>query len=128
VRARRETLDLIEGYYSTMDAGRLDECDRYFAPDATLRIAHLPEIKGWDMIAAVMRTGLSAPHVAGLAHEVVNVWEEDDGTVIFEVMAHYTLTEGRQVDVPGVVIATISDGRFTSQRIAADLSPIYGAA
>jgi hypothetical protein len=128
VRARRETLDLIEGYYGSMDAGRLDECDRYFAPDATLKIAHLPEIAGFDAIDRVMRAGLAAPHVERLVHEVRNAWEEEDGIVIFEVVAHYTLSGGRTVDVPGVVIATVDGGRFTSQRIAADLSPIYGAA
>ncbi len=126
MRARRETLDLIESYYASMDAGRLDECARYFAPDATLRIAHLPEIAGFDAIDRVMRAGLTAPHVEGLVHEVTNAWEEDDGVVIFEVVAHYTLSGGRAVDVPGVVIATVSDGRFMSQRIAADLSPVYG--
>lgn len=128
MRARPETLELIEGYYAAMDDGRLDDCDRYFAPDATLKIAHLPEISGWAAIASVMRSGLSAPHVEGLVHEVVNAWDEDDGTVIFEVVAHYTLSGGRAVDVPGVVIATVAGGRFTSQRIAADLSPVYGAA
>ncbi len=128
MRARPETLDLIEGYYASMDGGRLDECDRYFTADATLKIAHLPEIAGFEAIDRVMRTGLAAPHVEGLVHEVTNAWEEDDGVVIFEVLAHYTLSGGRTVDVPGVVIATVRDGRFASQRIAADLSVVYGAA
>ena len=121
-------MELIEAYYASMDAGRLDECDRYFAADATLKIAHLPEIAGYVAIDRVMRAGLAVPHVEGLVHEVTNAWEEDDGVVIFEVVAHYTLSGDRAVDVPGVVIATVQDGRFRSQRIAADLSPIYGAA
>jgi ketosteroid isomerase-like protein len=128
VRARRETLDLIEGYYASMDAGRLDECDRYFVTDATLKIAHMPEIVGFAAIDRVMRAGLAAPHVEGLVHEVTNAWEEDDGVVIFEVVAHYTLSGDRSVDVPGVVVATVEDGRFASQRIAADLSPVFGGA
>jgi ketosteroid isomerase-like protein len=128
VRARPETLGWIEGYYASMDAGRMDECDEYFAPDASLKIAHLPEITGAEAIGRVLRGGLAAPHVEGLVHEVVAAWEEDDGIVIFEVVAHYSLSGGRSVDVPGVVIASVRDGRFTSQRIAADLSPVYGAA
>jgi ketosteroid isomerase-like protein len=128
VRARPETIGWIESYYALMDAGRLDECDAYFAPDATLKIAHLPEISGAESIGRVLRGGLAATHVDGLAHEVARAWEEDDGVLIFEVVAHYSLSGGRTVDVPGVVIATVRDGRFTSQRIAADLSPVYGAA
>ena len=121
-------MELIESYYASMDSGHLDGCDRYFTSDATLKIAHLPEIAGYESIQRVMRAGLAAPHVERLVHEVTNAWEEDDGVVIFEVVAHYTLSGGRSVDVPGVVIATVQDGRFSSQRIAADLSPVYGAA
>ena len=132
MRARPATLEWIQSYYASMDTGRLDECDAYFAPNATLKIAHLPEIAGADAIGRVIRAGLAVPHVEKLVHEVVAAWEEegeeDDGVVIFEVVAHYSLSGGRAVDVPGVVIATVRDGRFTSQRIAADLSPVYGAA
>ena len=125
MRARPETLEWIKGYYELMDNGRL-ECDRYFTPDATLKIAHLPEIVGWEAIDRVVRGGLANPAVKALKHDVKAAWEEDDGVVIFEVVAHYTLTDDRQVDVPGVVIGEVSDGRFRSQRIAADLSPVYG--
>jgi hypothetical protein len=125
VRATAETLEWIKGYYRLLDEGRLDECDRYFTPDATLKIAHLPEIAGFEAIDRVMRGGMSNPAVKSIVHEVSNAWEADDDTVIFEVVAHYTLADGREVDVPGVVIGEVSDGRFSSQRIAADLSPVY---
>lgn len=125
MRASAETLDLIRAYYELMDSGRLDECQRYFTPDATLKIAHYPEICGREAIAAVIKGGLSNPSVKKLTHEVRNAWDEDD-SVIFEVVAHYALADGREVDVPGVVIAEVADGCFRSQRIAADLSPVYG--
>ena len=126
MRARPETLEWIKGYYALLDEGRLDECDRYFTPDATLRIAHLPEIVGFDAIDRVMRGGMANPKVKSIVHNVKAAWEEDDDTVIFEVVAHYTLADGREVDVPGIVIGELSDGRFAAQRIAADLSVVYG--
>jgi hypothetical protein len=126
VHAQGETLDLIQGYYEAIDSGRLDDCERFFTPDATLRIAHFPEIAGRETIVQVVRNGLANPNVSKLTHEVRNAWEEDDGTVIFEVHAHYELADGNEVVVPGVVIAETEDGRFRSQRIAADLSPVYG--
>lgn len=126
MRARPETLEWIKGYYELLDTGRLDECDRYFTPDATLKIAHLPEIVGYEAIDRVMRGGMANPLVKQIVHEVKAAWEEDDGVVIFEVVAHYSLSDRREVDVPGIVIGTVADRRFTSQRIAADLSPVYG--
>jgi ketosteroid isomerase-like protein len=125
VRAQPETLDWIKGYYALMDSGDLDGCDRYFAPDATLQIAHLPQIVGYEAIDRVMRAGMAHPMVRSIAHDVKAAWEEEDGVVIFEVVARYTMADGDEVDVPGVVIGEVSDGRFTSQRIAADLSPVY---
>jgi hypothetical protein len=125
VRARPETLEWIKGYYELLDTGRLDECDRYFTSDATLKIAHLPEIVGWENIDRVMRGGMANPAVKSIVHDVKEAWEEEDDTVIFEVVAHYTLADGREVDVPGIVIGELSDGRFASQRIAADLSTVY---
>ena len=125
VRAKPETLEIINGYYRLMDDGKLADCERYFTPDATLQIAHFPRIDGWPTIERVMTNGLANPKVKSLTHDVKNAWDEDDGTVIFEVHATYEMTDGRTIVVPGVVIAEIEDGRFTSQRIAADLSPTF---
>ncbi len=126
MRASEPTLQLITGYDELLDTGRLDECERYFTPDATMKIAHHPEIVGWEAIDRIMRAGLSNPIVRSITHDVKNAWEEDDGVVVFEVHATYLLKDGRTVVVPGVVIGEVEDGRFKRQRIAADLSPVYG--
>jgi ketosteroid isomerase-like protein len=123
VRAKPETLDWIRGYYELMDTDRLDECERYFTPDAEIRIAHHPPLVGWGAIDRSMRAGLSV--VEGIEHEVHGGWEAEDDVLIFEVTAHYTLKDGRKVDVPGVVIAEVADGKFHRQRIGADLSAVY---
>jgi ketosteroid isomerase-like protein len=125
VRASEQTLDLIRNYYASMDGGRLADCEQYFAPDASITIAHNPPMQGWDVIFRMMQAGLSVAE--SIRHEVKNAWEEDDETVIFEVVAHYVLKNGREIAVPGVVIAEVSDGRFISQRIGADLSPVYNS-
>ncbi len=124
MRASQETLDLIRGYYGMLDDGTLAGCERYFAPDATMQIAHFPKLEGWPMIERVMSAGLANEKVKRLTHEVRNAWDEDDCSII-EVHAHYEMTDGREIVVPGVVIAEIANGRFTSQRIAADLSPTF---
>lgn len=124
MRAASETLDWIRGYYALMDDDRVADCERYFHPDAEIRIAHHPPLTGWAAIERSLRAGLSV--VKSIRHEVLNAWDVEDGVVVFEVVAHYTMKDDRHVDVPGVVIAGVSQGRFTSQRIAADLSPVYG--
>ena len=124
MRASTETLGVINGYYALMDAGDLSGCEKFFSPDATMQIAHFPKLEGWPMIERVMGAGLANPNVKSLKHEVRNAWDEDDCS-IFEVHAHYEMSDGREIVVPGVVIAEIANGRFTSQRITADLSPTF---
>ena len=123
MRATQETLDWIRGYYELMDANRLAECEPYFTADAEIRIAHHPPLVGWGAIDRSMRAGLSV--VGGIEHEVKAAWEVEDDVLVFEVTAHYTLKDGRKVDVPGVVIAELADGKFHRQRIGADLSAVY---
>ena len=124
MHASSGTLDLINGYYALMDAGDVAACERFFTADATLQIAHFPKLEGWPMIERVLSTGLANPSVTKLTHDVRNAWDEEDVS-IFEVHAHYEMSDGRQIVVPGVVIAEIENGRFRSQRIAADLSPTF---
>jgi hypothetical protein len=101
-RASQEALAWIRSYYELMDTDRLDECERFFAPDAEIRIAHHPPLVGWEAIDRSMRAGLSI--VNSIEHEVRGAWEAEEDVLIFEVVAHYTLADGRKVDVPGVEI------------------------
>ena len=123
MKASPETADWVRKYYKLMDDDRLAECEQYFTPDAEIKIAHHPPMVGWEAIDSSMRAGLSV--VGRIDHEVLNVWQADGDTLIFEVVAHYTLKDDRKVDVPGVVIAELQDGRFHRQRIGADLSAVY---
>jgi hypothetical protein len=124
MKASPETAEWVRSYYRLMDEDRLDECEQFFTPDAEIKIAHHPAMAGWAAIDRSMRAGLSV--VGHIDHEVINVWQADDATLIFEVVAHYTLKDDRKTDVPGVVIAELQDGKFHRQRIGADLSAVYG--
>jgi ketosteroid isomerase-like protein len=121
MKAGDQTRALVERYYALMDEGRLEDCRPLFHDDVELRIAHHPPITGWDMLLRVMTSGLA---VADITHTVGRAWEED-GTAIFEVDATYVFADGRTVVVPGMVVATIEDGRFRKQRIFADLSTVF---
>lgn len=125
MRAREETVDFIRRYYATIDEGRFEDNLGFLAPDARLKIAHNRPIEGRDAIANVMKSGLSI--VKSIRHDVKNAWEEEDGTVIFEVAATYTMPDDRTIVVPGTVIAHVENGVFTDQRISADLTPVYGS-
>lgn len=123
--ARPEVVQLLTDYYAAVEAKRPEEFSRFYAEDMTLTLANLPTIKGRDhALAAYMGT---LGRVRSLAHELVNVWEEDGDVVIFETIGTWTLMDGTEIRTPAVGVFTVVDGRFVDQRITLDSSEVVAA-
>lgn len=121
-RPDRSTVDLLTGYFATMEAKDLDRLGDYYADDITLTFANAPTVTGRDVVLAQMATLLA--EVESLAHPLINVWQEDDGVVVFEVASVWTFPDGTTVTINACSIFTVSDGKFTDQRIYVDNSPV----
>ncbi len=55
--------------------------------------------------------------------ELINVWQEDGGVVIFEVTSIWRFHDDSEVKVNACSIFTLVDGQFTDQRIYVDNAP-----
>ena len=64
-------------------------------------------------------------NVKDISHDVQGVWEDEEGTVIFEVDVTYILKDEREVALSGAVFCVMEDGHFQEQRIYADLTPLF---
>ncbi|GAA3623712.1 hypothetical protein [Microlunatus ginsengisoli] len=62
--------------------------------------------------------------VKSLSHPLINVWQQDDGVVIFEVTSIWRLHDDSEISINACSIFTIVDGNFTDQRIYVDNTPI----
>jgi len=62
--------------------------------------------------------------VTSLAHPLINVWQEDDGVVIFEVTSIWRFHDDTEVKINACSIFTIADGKFIDQRIYVDNTPV----
>ena len=121
-RPDRSTVDLLTEYFATMEAKDLDRLGDYYADDITLTFANAPTVTGRDVVLAQMTTLLA--EVESLAHPLINVWQEDDGVVVLEVASVWTFPDGTEVTINACSIFTVSDGKFTDQRIYVDNSPV----
>lgn len=121
-RPDRATVDLLTEYFATMEAKDLDRLGDYYADDITLTFANAPTVTGRDVVLAQMTTLLA--EVESLAHPLINVWQEDDGVVVFEVASVWTFPDGTEVTINACSIFTVSDGKLTDQRIYVDNSPV----
>ena len=121
-RADQATINLLTDYFQAMEAKDFDRLGDYYAENITQTFANAPTIIGRDTMLAQMR-GLLA-QVASLAHPLINVWQEDDGVLIFEVTSVWRFRDDTEVKINACSIFTIVDGKFTDQRIYVDNAPV----
>ncbi|TDW98584.1 nuclear transport factor 2 family protein [Kribbella sp. VKM Ac-2566] len=123
-RADQPTIDLLTDYFDAMEAKDFDRLGSYYADDVSLTFANAPTINGRVAMLDQMTTLLGK--VASLAHPLINVWQEDDGVVIFEVTSIWRFHDDTVMKINACSTFTLADGKFTDQRIYVDNAPIDG--
>ena len=121
-RADQATIDLLTDYFQAMEVKDFDRLGAYYAEDITQTFANAPTITGRDTMLAQMAT--CSARSKSLAHPLINVWQEDDGVVIFEVTSVWRFHDDTEVKINACSIFTIVDGKFTDQRIYVDNAPV----
>jgi ketosteroid isomerase-like protein len=121
-RADQATIDLLTDYFQAMEVKDLDRLAGYYAENITQTFANAPTITGRDTMLSQIQGLLG--NVKSLAHPLINVWQEDDGVVIFEVTSVWHFHDDTEVKINACSIFTIVDGKFTDQRIYVDNTPI----
>ncbi len=91
LKASERTVDLVRRYYASIDkTKKMDEAILFFTEDATLYFANNEPVSGREAIHAAIIGILDS--VEDIRHDVRGVWEDEEGTVIFEVDVTYFLT------------------------------------
>ena len=91
----------------------------------TLTFGNSREIKGRGNIIAAMERVLD--RVVSLGHDLVNVWEEEGGVVLFEDVGRWSLRGGAVIETKAASKITMADGKFIDQRIYVDNAPLFEA-
>jgi ketosteroid isomerase-like protein len=125
MRADPATVSLLTRYYDAIEANRPEDYSAFYTEDMTLTFGNNPQVTG--RAAAVEAFGGILDQVHSLHHDLVNVWEEDDGTVIFETVGTWTLFDGTAIPVNAVGVFTVVDGLIVDQRITVDNGPVFAA-
>jgi ketosteroid isomerase-like protein len=62
--------------------------------------------------------------VAGIRHEILDVWSDSDA-VIVELRVHYTRLDGGEVTLPCCNVFRLRDTRIADYRSYMDIAPVY---
>ena len=123
--ASQATVDLLTEYYAAMETSDPVRYGGYYAEGMTLTFGNSPTITGRENVIAAFAEVLGK--VRSLHHDLVNVWEQPDGVVVYESVGRWNLFDGTQVSINACTVLTIVAGMFTDQRIYVDNGPLFAA-
>jgi hypothetical protein len=117
----------VEKFMRLVDSGQFDEAMSFMADDIRFTFGNQEPITGRDTAAAALGSVLA--QCEKIEHSVVTWFEsakDDGGTdTLAEVRVTYHLKGGRVVSIPACLFTSVtSDGRFTEQRLYADMAPV----
>ncbi|MGO4250469.1 nuclear transport factor 2 family protein [Paenarthrobacter sp. RAF54_2] len=125
MRASESTIEFLTNYYAAMEAKDMARCRGYFTDDMTVTFANAPTLEGADAFVATI-SGL-LEQIETLHHDVIAAWEEDDGVLIFESVATWTLLNGSSLTIPACSVCRMVDGKFSDQQVYVDNAPLFAA-
>ena len=120
--ASQATLDLLTEYYAAMETNDPLRYGAYYAEDMTLTFGNSPTITGRQNVIAAFAEVLGK--VRSLHHDLVNVWEQGDGVILYESVGVWNLLDGSRISINACTVLTVADGKFTDQRIYVDNAPV----
>jgi ketosteroid isomerase-like protein len=125
VRASKSTMNYLTTYYAAMEAKDTPRYSAFFADDIAVTFANSPRLEGAEAFVATLSSLLD--RIESLHHDVIAAWEEEDGILIFESLATWTLLDGRSLSIPACSICRVTNGKFSEQRIYVDNAPLFAA-
>lgn len=113
--------DWAKNYYAAVDSMDLEKYAALHTEDARLRFGNAPPAEGKQAIL----NGISHfwETINGLRHDFVEVWDEDDATIV-EAEITYTLKNDQQVVLPCTTILRRDGDLATDVRIFMDINPV----
>ena len=122
MQASQATIDLLTEYYSAMESNDPRRYGTYYADDMSLTFGNDPTITGRENVVAAFAEVLQ--RVRSLHHDLVNVWEQDGGVVVYESVGVWNLFDGRKISINACTVLTVVGGKFVDQRIYVDNAPV----
>jgi ketosteroid isomerase-like protein len=114
--------DHIRQVFATFDAKDVPALAAFMADDVRLRLGNAEMVQGKPAFVSAVNAFLGS--VAGVRHEVLNVWSDGDA-VTAEFDVHYSRLDGGEVTLPCCNVFRLRDGLIAEYRSYVDATPVY---
>lgn len=109
---------------SAIDAGDVDTIGTLIADNVCFRFGNADPTDTKADFAATAQAFLRS--LAGIRHDIQDLWEVGDGTVVCVMDVHYRRRDGRELTLPCCNVFRVRDGLVHDYRIYMDVNPVTG--
>jgi limonene-1,2-epoxide hydrolase len=114
---------LIRDLFAAVDAGDAEKISRLVTDGVRFRFGSAEPLTGKAALAAASRAFSAS--IAGVQHEITELWEPAPGTVVAELRVTYRRLDGAELTLPCCNIFRLSDGLVDDYRIYMDVNPVF---
>lgn len=114
--------DTVRALFAGVDSGDFDVVAALVTDDVHLRFGNFEPTDGKAKLVA---TGQQvAGSVAGIRHEIHDIWEVEEGTVVAVMDVHYKRLDGGELALPCCNVFRFRDGLISDYRVFMDVNPV----
>ena len=108
--------------FAALDAKDVPALAALMTDDVRLRLGNLDVVEGKS--AFVEASHAFNKSVAGVRHNVINVWSDRDALIV-ELEVDYTRLDGGELTLPCCNVFRLRDGLVSDYRVYMDITPVY---
>jgi len=114
----------IREMFAAVDAGDEERVGGFVTEGVRFRFGSAEPLTGKAALAAASRQFSAS--IAGLHHEITDLWQPEPGTVVVELRVTYRRHDGGEVTLPCCNIFRLSsDSLVDDYRIYMDVNPVF---
>lgn len=110
---------------TAVDTGDVDTLCRHVTDDIRFQFGNAEIVTGRSAFEAASRAFLKS--IAAIRHELLDLWEVEDGTVITVMTVHYRRLDGQRLSLPCCNLFGTRDGQVHDYRVYMDINPVFAA-
>ncbi|GAA4537156.1 nuclear transport factor 2 family protein [Pseudonocardia xishanensis] len=121
--ARTSAPQLVRELFAAVDNQDANAVGSYVTDDLHFRFGSADPVIGKDEFVASSEQFLAS--LAGIRHQIISLWEVEEGTVVAIMDVHYRRHDGREHTLPCSNLFRLRDGKVHDYRIYMDIAPIF---
>ncbi len=116
--------DIIKRMFEAGESMNVHNFVKFYNDDAYYQFSNFPVAYGPQGIVNASTTFLEK--VGAIKHNIINLWEIDQNTLVCEMTVTYTRKDGEVHTLPCCDTIRIKNGKVQELRIYMDISPVLG--